>query len=203
MDSCFFESFFELVEEVLGGRYLVVGAGVADEFVVSEEGKCLLGLRRFDPAAEVFECMLAVDTGFAGGFINAFLGVLILDAEEPLDATESAFGVGGDDGVCPVQGVGAHADDFLSEVMDGFSDTAAASTYPENMAVFAFFEPSVAGDFFHFIVEGADHDAVPAHPYLFANVLGGDFVVGAFDFDVAVAVDLAGSFFKARKEADG
>ena len=147
--------------------------------------------------------MLAVDTGFAGGFVDALTGVLVLEAEETLDAAECTVMIGGDDGVCPVQGVGAHANDFLSEVMDGLGDAAAASTYPENVAVFTFFEPSVAGDFFHFMIEGADHGAVPTHPDLFSNVLRGDLVVGAFDFDVAVAVDLTGSFFKARKEVDG
>ena len=80
--------------------------------------------------------------------------------------------------------------------MDRLVDAAAASTYPENVTVFAFFKPSVASDFFHFMIKGADHGAVPARPDLFSDVLGGDFVVGAFDFDVAVAVDLAGSFFK-------
>ena len=82
-------------------------------------------------------------------------------------------------------------------------DAATASTHAENVAIFAFFESGVASDFFHFMIEGADHGAVPAHPDLFSNVLGGDFVVGAFDFDVAVAVDFAGSFFKAGKEAVG
>ena len=36
-----------------------------------------------------------------------------------------------------------------------------------------------------------DHLRVPARPDLFANELSGHFVVGAFDFDVAVAVDRA------------
>ena len=85
----------------------------------------------------------------------------------------------------------AHSNDLAPKIAYRLLDGAAATAHTEHTCVPAFFQTGVRSHRLHFGIKDAHYAAVPACPDLFADVLGRRFVVSAFDFDIAVAVDTA------------
>ena len=55
-------------------------------------------------------------------------------------------------------------------------------------------------DLFHPLIENAHATAIPTHPYLVANIFGGDFVKGAGHLDITVPMNVTLGFLITRKE---
>ena len=53
----------------------------------------------------------------------------------------------------------------------------------------------------HIRIKDTHHSTIPSSPDLLADILGGHFIVSAFDFNVAVAMYAAPTFFKTAEQA--
>lgn len=94
----------------------------------------------------------------------------------------------------------AQANDFTAKIAHGLLDAATTAAHAEHLAELAAFQAGMRNDRLHFGIKNTHHGAVPACPDLCADVLGRHFVISAFDFDIAVAVDTAAAFFKAGEQ---
>ena len=58
----------------------------------------------------------------------------------------------------------------------------------------------MGSDGLHISIKDAHHGTIPSSPDLLTDILGGHFIVSAFDFDIAVAMDTAAAFFKTAEQ---
>src|SRR5690606_2184458 len=79
-------------------------------------------------------------------------------------------------------------------------DAFVAAADAENSAELPGFEAGVCGNGLHFVVKDVNHPSIPPGPDASADILRRNLVVGAFDFDIAVAVDVASAFLEAWEE---
>ena len=70
--------FCALVKQVACLRQRVVGAGVADQFMLLQERESLLIVRGFDPSAQITQGVLPMNASFAGSLVDLLFGIFYL-----------------------------------------------------------------------------------------------------------------------------
>ena len=178
------------------------GAVVAE---VAEDGAWVgvleveLGLsgvgRVFQEGLDVAQSGVAVLLGFSAGVVDCGGGVFFRQGTEADDCTKGGVAAFVDEVLRPESAGGTQEGGAVGPVFDGGGDGGGHAGAAECATEGAGFEAAVGADGFTAMIEDAHHAEVPADPDFVADVLGGDFVIGAGDFHEAVAPDFAAGFF--------
>ena len=157
----------------------------------------------FQEGLDVAQSGVPVLLGFPAGVVDGSGGVFFRESAEAHDGAQGGVAASVDEVLCPESAGGTQEGGAVGPVFDGGGDGGGHAGAAECAAEGAGLETEVGADGFATLIEDAHHAKVPADPDFVADVLGGDFIIGAGDFHEAVAADFAPSFFEDGEEGGG
>lgn len=159
--------------------------------------------RVFQDGLNVAQPGVPVLLGFSAGVVDCGGGVFFRQGTEADDGPQGGVAAFVDEVLRPESAGGAQEGGAVGPVFDGCGEGGGHAGAAERATEGAGFEAVVVADGVTAMIEDAHHAEVPADPDFVADVLGGDFVIGAGDFHEAVAPDFAAAFFVNGEEGGG
>ena len=176
---------------------------ITDEWMVVSEGEDFLFSLLADQPSEIFKSVGAGLKRLQTGGIDRARRVVLDETAQAHNGTQRFGSPRVKSALSPESAFLTQNRGSTNPITTGTDDWGVQTPRTQNMAKLTRFDPGMDLNLFHPLIEDSYAATVPAHPDLVADKFSGNFIKGACDFDVTVAMNVAPGFLEAGKKRIG